>query len=131
MLTDHRDTSGTGELTGDQEAFFLVLGEGCLGNCAYCAIPLIRGPHEPWPPELVMGDARREAARGVKELVLSYSHELVQRTADYVLPLKGLPEVAELDVSVSGVTGEGTRGVGQQRVRRLDAREVRQLYLPA
>lgn len=46
-------------------------------------------------------------ARGVKELVLSYSHELVQRTADYVLPLKGLPEVAELDVSVSGVTGEG------------------------
>jgi tetratricopeptide (TPR) repeat protein len=46
-------------------------------------------------------------ARGVKEVVLSYSHELVQKTADYVLPLKGLPEVGELDVSVSGVTGEG------------------------
>ncbi len=47
-------------------------------------------------------------ARGVKELVLSYSHELVQRTADYVLPLAGLPEVGELDVAVSGITGQAT-----------------------
>lgn len=46
-------------------------------------------------------------AKGVKELVLSYSHELVQQTADYVVPLKGLPEIGELDVEVSGVTGEG------------------------
>jgi hypothetical protein len=46
-------------------------------------------------------------ARGVKEVVLSYSHELVQRSASYVLPLKGLPEVGELDVSVAGVTGDG------------------------
>jgi len=46
-------------------------------------------------------------ARGVKEVVLSYSHELVQKTADYVLPLKGLPEVGELDVTVTGVTGDG------------------------
>lgn len=46
-------------------------------------------------------------AKGVKEVVLSYSHELVQSTAAYVLPLKGLPEVGELDVKVSGVEGDG------------------------
>lgn len=46
-------------------------------------------------------------AKGVKELVISYSHELVQQTATYVLPLKGLPQIGELDVEVSGVTGEG------------------------
>ncbi|MDP1827936.1 MAG: VIT domain-containing protein [Archangium sp.] len=46
-------------------------------------------------------------ARGVKEVVLSYSHELVATTANYVLPLEGLPEVGELDVKVTGVTGEG------------------------
>jgi tetratricopeptide (TPR) repeat protein len=46
-------------------------------------------------------------ANGVKEVVLSYSHELVQGAAKYVLPLKGLPEVAALDVQVSGVQGEG------------------------
>ncbi len=46
-------------------------------------------------------------AKGVKEVVLSYSHELVSSTANYVLPLKGLPEVGELDVKASGVTGDG------------------------
>lgn len=45
-------------------------------------------------------------AKGMKELVLSYSHELVQQTANYVLPLKGLPQIGELDLEVSGVTGE-------------------------
>ncbi|MFZ5441128.1 MAG: VIT domain-containing protein [Myxococcota bacterium] len=47
-------------------------------------------------------------ARGVKELVLSYSHELVQQDAKFVLPLKGLPQVGTLDVKVSGVEGDGT-----------------------
>ncbi|MCC6335773.1 MAG: hypothetical protein IT380_17490 [Myxococcales bacterium] len=46
-------------------------------------------------------------ARGTKEVVLSYSHELVQVGTPYVLPLKGLPEVGALDVQVSGVEGEG------------------------
>lgn len=46
-------------------------------------------------------------AKGQKELVLSYSHELAQQNADFVVPLKGLPEIGELDVEVSGVTGEG------------------------
>ncbi len=46
-------------------------------------------------------------AKGVKEVVLSYSHELVAGTALYSLPLKGLPEVGELDVKVDGVMGEG------------------------
>jgi tetratricopeptide (TPR) repeat protein len=46
-------------------------------------------------------------ARGVKEVVLSYSHELTAVSAPYVLPLKGLPEVGELDLQVSGVEGEG------------------------
>jgi len=46
-------------------------------------------------------------AKGQKELVLSYSHELVQQGSLYVVPLKGLPEVGELDLQVSGVTGEG------------------------
>lgn len=44
-------------------------------------------------------------ARGVKELVISYSHDLVAADAAYVLPLKGLPEVGELDVNVTGVNG--------------------------
>jgi hypothetical protein len=46
-------------------------------------------------------------ARGLKEVVISYSHELASPGAAYTLPLKGLPEVGELDVKVTGVEGDG------------------------
>jgi tetratricopeptide (TPR) repeat protein len=39
-------------------------------------------------------------ARGQKELIVSYSQELVASDAAYVLPLKGLPQVGALDVAV-------------------------------
>jgi hypothetical protein len=47
------------------------------------------------------------SAKGMKDVVISYSHELVASTANYVLPLKGLPEIGELDVKASGVDGDG------------------------
>ncbi len=37
-------------------------------------------------------------ARGVKELILSYSHALPRRDDPYVVPLRGLPEVGTLDI---------------------------------
>jgi len=40
-------------------------------------------------------------ARGTKELVVSYSHELPSAGAPYVLSLRGLPEVGELDIAVA------------------------------
>ncbi|MBS1150887.1 MAG: hypothetical protein H6Q89_2585, partial [Myxococcaceae bacterium] len=40
-------------------------------------------------------------ARGRKELVVSWSHELASSTSSYVLPLKGLPQVGRLDAMVS------------------------------
>lgn len=46
-------------------------------------------------------------ANGLKEVVISYSHELVQAQAPFVVPLKGLPQLGELDLEVSGVTGDG------------------------
>src|SRR5213076_146672 len=41
--------------------------------------------------------------RAVKEIIVSYSSELASDKANYVLPLHGLPEVADLDVLVTGV----------------------------
>ncbi|HEY3448806.1 MAG TPA: VIT domain-containing protein [Myxococcales bacterium] len=38
-------------------------------------------------------------ARGIKELIVSYSQELATAASPYVLPLKGLPEMGELDVA--------------------------------
>jgi tRNA A37 methylthiotransferase MiaB len=37
------------DIAGDQESFFLVLGEGCLGNCSYCAIKKAKGTIESKP----------------------------------------------------------------------------------
>ena len=45
-------------------------------------------------------------ARGQKELIVSYSHDLTAANAPYVLFLKGLPQVGELNVSATGVNGD-------------------------
>jgi ribosomal protein S12 methylthiotransferase len=60
---------------------YIKIAEGCSNNCSYCAIPLIRGPHNSYPPDLVMADARAAASRGVRELIIiaqditSYQYE--------------------------------------------------------
>ena len=48
-------------------------------------------------------------ARGVKELILSYSQELPRAQAPYILPLKGLPELGELDVELASGGAEVAR----------------------
>ena len=46
---------------------YLKISEGCNWRCAYCAIPLIRGPHVSVPEEQVLEEAGRLVRRGVKE----------------------------------------------------------------
>lgn len=77
---------------------YLKISDGCSNNCAYCAIPLIRGPHEPWPPELILADARREAERGVKELVV-----VAQDIAAYRWKNEGLRELVHSLGSLDGI----------------------------
>jgi tetratricopeptide (TPR) repeat protein len=45
-------------------------------------------------------------ANGVKELIVSWSHTLPGADASYRLPLRGLPEIADLDVRVHGQGGK-------------------------
>lgn len=60
-------------------------------------------------------------ARGRKELIVSWSHELGSADAPYLLPLKGLPEVASLDVEVfSG----GASAAKLQKTRFVPDRDV-------
>lgn len=49
---------------------YLRVGDGCNNRCAYCAIPLIRGPLRSRGMEALVDEARSLAAAGVKELVL-------------------------------------------------------------
>ncbi|MBP7737212.1 MAG: 30S ribosomal protein S12 methylthiotransferase RimO [Spirochaetes bacterium] len=77
---------------------YLKISDGCSNNCAYCAIPLIRGPHRSWSPEMILDDARREAARGVKELVV-----VAQDISAYRWEDTGLRDLAAMLDRIDGI----------------------------
>lgn len=49
---------------------FLKIAEGCNNSCAFCAIPLIRGPQVSLEPSIILKDAEYLATQGVKELIV-------------------------------------------------------------
>ena len=49
---------------------YLKIAEGCDRPCSFCAIPLMRGGHVSTPMEDLVEEARKLAAKGVKELIL-------------------------------------------------------------
>jgi len=63
---------------------YLRISHGCDNRCAYCAIPLIRGPLRSVPRDEVLAEARYLASHGVREL-----NVIAQDTAAYGLDLDG------------------------------------------
>lgn len=55
---------------GKQHSAYVKIAEGCNRNCAFCAIPLMRGKQRSRPVESIVAEARRLAAEGVKEINL-------------------------------------------------------------
>ncbi len=61
---------------------YLKIAEGCSAPCAFCAIPLIKGPARSRPMEAIVDEARHLVAQGVKEIILiaqdttAYGHDL-------------------------------------------------------
>ena len=49
---------------------YLKLADGCSRSCAFCAIPIIKGPTVSRPPAAVLADARRLDEIGVQEIIL-------------------------------------------------------------
>jgi len=49
---------------------YLKIADGCSAPCAFCAIPLIKGPLRSRPADAILADARYLADRGVREIVL-------------------------------------------------------------
>jgi len=66
---------------------YLQIAEGCSAPCAFCAIPLIKGPARSRPVEAIVEEARQLAAQGVKEIILiaqdttAYGRDRGQRDA--------------------------------------------------
>jgi len=77
---------------------YLKVSDGCRRACAFCAIPLIKGPAVSRPLEAILADARWLIERGVQEIIL-----IGQDTTDYGHDLgmqEGLVELLERLVEV-------------------------------
>jgi len=61
---------------------YIKVAEGCLNQCAYCAIPLIRGKQRSRPLEQIVEEAKSLVASGVREITL-----IAQDTTGYGLDL--------------------------------------------
>lgn len=49
---------------------YLKIADGCDAGCAFCAIPLIKGPYRSRPREALVAEAADLARQGVRELIL-------------------------------------------------------------
>lgn len=64
---------------------FLKIQDGCNNSCAYCKVPLVRGPSRSRPLSEIVPEAERVAGAGIKEVVLTgiclgqYGHDLNPR----------------------------------------------------
>ena len=68
---------------GTPHSAYLKIAEGCNRNCAFCAIPLMRGKQRSRSIESIVMEAKRLAQEGVKELNL-----ISQDTINYGVDLR-------------------------------------------
>ncbi|MCP9440642.1 MAG: 30S ribosomal protein S12 methylthiotransferase RimO [Nitrospira sp.] len=94
---------------GAQHSAYVKIAEGCNRNCAFCAIPLMRGKQRSRPIESIVAEARRLADEGVKELNL-----ISQDTINYGVDL--------------GIR-QGLVSLLRELVRIKDLRWIRPFYL--
>jgi ribosomal protein S12 methylthiotransferase len=86
---------------GKPHSAYVKIAEGCNRNCAFCAIPLMRGKQRSRLMESIVEEARRLAAEGVKEINL-----ISQDTVNYGVDLglrRGLTTLLSELVSVDGL----------------------------
>ena len=88
------------KLTTPSHYAYLKVSEGCNRQCAFCAIPLIRGKHISRPQEEIVEEARRLVDGGVKELIL-----VAQDLCYYGMDLYGRRAVADLVRTLCRIDG--------------------------
>lgn len=78
-------------LTTPAHYAYLKVSEGCNRQCAFCAIPLIRGKHVSRAQQEIIEEARILAQKGVKEIIL-----VAQDLTYYGMDLYGKRTIADL-----------------------------------
>ncbi len=94
---------------GKMHSAYIKIAEGCNRNCAFCAIPIMRGKQRSRPVESIVAEARQLAAEGVKEINL-----ISQDTINYGVDL--------------GIR-QGLVGLLRELVKVTELRWIRPFYL--
>ena len=79
---------------------YLKISEGCNRKCAFCAIPLIRGPYKSEKVKNIVNEAKSLAKKGVKELMV-----IAQDISYYGIDLYETPMLAYLINKLSEING--------------------------
>lgn len=79
---------------------YIKISEGCNRRCAYCAIPLITGPHRSRSIEDICNEVRRLVADGVHEFQL-----IAQELTFYGIDLYHEQRIAELVERIADIPG--------------------------
>jgi ribosomal protein S12 methylthiotransferase len=87
-------------LSTPQHYAYLKISEGCNRTCAFCAIPLMRGPHISKPIEAIIAEAEGVVKKGVKEIML-----IAQELTYYGLDIYKKRMLADLLMRLSDVQG--------------------------
>jgi ribosomal protein S12 methylthiotransferase len=87
-------------LTTPSHYAYFKISEGCDRPCSFCAIPLMRGKHVSTPIEELVENAKKLAAKGVKELML-----IAQDSTYYGLDIYGQRKLADLLTELCKVAG--------------------------
>ena len=86
---------------GKAHSAYVKIAEGCNRNCAFCAIPIMRGKQRSRPVDSIVAEAQRLANEGVKEINL-----ISQDTINYGIDLglrQGLAALLRELVKVKGL----------------------------
>lgn len=88
------------ELTTPPHSAYLKISEGCNRFCAFCAIPLITGPHTSRTIEEILEETESLVAKGVKEF-----NVIAQDLSSYGIDIYGSHKLAELIDRMAGIKG--------------------------
>jgi ribosomal protein S12 methylthiotransferase len=72
------DERGVPRISIQGASAYIKIADGCSRTCAFCSIPLIKGPNVSRPVETILAEVVSLQSRGVKEIVL-----VAQNTTDY------------------------------------------------
>lgn len=109
---------------GDRTRSFLKIQDGCDYNCAYCTIPLARGPSRNEKIEVLLREAERIAASGTNEIVLTgvnigdfgkSTGESLSRLLEQLVKIQGIERLRLSSIEPNLITKEIIRLVATER----------------